>query len=98
MALKPNAFRAGIRNLVAGGHDFTLRQLAIMIHCYEVPKQEAQTVRGLAEVLKVNKPSITRGVDKLVELSFMHRETDAADRRSVLVTLTENGLKLIESL
>ncbi len=39
------------------------------------------TVRGLAQVLKVSKPAITRALERLGALDLVRRRTDEADRR-----------------
>ncbi len=38
-------------------------------------------VRGLAQVLKVSKPAITRALERLGALDLVRRRTDEADRR-----------------
>ncbi len=48
-------------------------------------------VRGLAQVLKVSKPAITRARERLGALDLVRRRTDEADRRSVLVQRTVRG-------
>ena len=49
------------------------------------------TVRGIAAHLGMDKPAVTRNVDRLVELGLMKRAPDPADRRSVLMTPTAAG-------
>jgi len=49
------------------------------------------TVRGLAELLNVSKPAITRALDRLGEFGLARRKTDARDRRSVVVQRTVKG-------
>jgi DNA-binding MarR family transcriptional regulator len=69
--------------------DLSLRQLSILLITYTT--QEPQTVRGLAAKLRVNKPAITRGLDRLTEYELIRRKEDPADRRSVLVARTPTG-------
>lgn len=69
--------------------DLSARQLAVFLICYL--DDVAQTVRGLAASLNVSKPAITRALDRLEELEFVTRKTDAMDRRSVLIQRTDAG-------
>ena len=59
---------------------------------------EPRTVRFLASDLKVSKPAISRAVDRLADLGFAGRKDDPGDRRSVLVALTKDGKRFLETL
>ncbi|MEE9545632.1 MAG: MarR family transcriptional regulator [Rhodospirillales bacterium] len=48
-------------------------------------------VRGVAEILNVSKPAVTRAVDRLSELQMLRRKADETDRRSVLIQRTVRG-------
>src|SRR5215469_9939469 len=52
--------------------DLSARQLAVFLTCYLT--KEKQTVRGLAEKLRVQKPAITRALDRLQSLELLSRE------------------------
>jgi DNA-binding MarR family transcriptional regulator len=52
----------------------------------------------LAEALRVVPRSATGVVEGLEELGLLRRETDPADRRSVLVSLTDAGRGTLEEL
>lgn len=52
----------------------------------------------LAEVLRVVPRSATGVVEGLEELGLVRRETDPADRRSVLVSLTDAGRGTLDEL
>ncbi len=69
--------------------DLSARQMGLLLTVYL--KQPPHTVRGLAEVLKVSKPAITRALDRLGELELIRRKTDENDRRSVLIQRTVRG-------
>ena len=72
-----------------GQPDLTTRQMAVLLQVYlEAPPH---TVRGLAAILGVSKPAITRAVDRLEDLAYVRRRKDDADRRSVLVQRTVAG-------
>ncbi len=69
--------------------DLSARQMGLLLSVYLTPPPH--TVRGLAEVLAVSKPAITRAVNRLSELGLVRRKTDAADRRSVFIQRTVKG-------
>ncbi|WP_328702804.1 MarR family transcriptional regulator [Belnapia mucosa] len=73
-----------------------LRQLAVLLVVYQT--NEPQTVRGLAKHLKVNKPAITRALDRLEEFELAVRHIDPKDRRSVVVRRTPLGTAMVERL
>jgi len=69
--------------------DLTQRQLAILLHVYLMPPPH--TVRGLAAMLNVTKPAITRALDTLGRTGLLKRRRDDADRRNVLIQRTVKG-------
>ncbi|WP_328702528.1 MarR family transcriptional regulator [Belnapia arida] len=76
--------------------DLNLRQLAVLLVVCLTDKP--QTVRGLAAHLNVNKPAITRALDRLEELELAVRTADRRDRRSVVVQCTVGGAAMVERL
>lgn len=69
--------------------DLSARQLAILLTVYLTPPPH--TVRGLAALLNLKKPAVTRALDKLSVLGFIRRTPDERDRRSILVQRTVKG-------
>jgi len=69
--------------------DLSARQMALLLTVYLAP--QPHTVRGLAVVLNISKPAITRAVNRLVELQLVKRKADETDRRSVLIQRTVRG-------
>ena len=69
--------------------DLSARQIGLLLHIYLAPPPH--TVRGLALDLNMSKPAVTRALDRLSALGYLKRETDARDRRSVLVKRTVAG-------
>ena len=76
--------------------DLTLRQTAVFLTTYFT--DESQTVRGLAQHLAVNKPAVTRALDRLGEIDLVRRKTDPADRRSVIAQRTQSGATMLKRL
>lgn len=71
------------------GRDLTLRQLAILLACDALPGP--QTVRGLAHLLRIARPVVSRAVDRLEQKLLAQRKSDPTDSRSVLIKPTAAG-------
>ena len=54
------------------------------------------TVRGLAKVLGVSKPVVTRALNTVGALGYLRRERDQDDRRNVFVVRTSNGADFLD--
>lgn len=81
--------RALVETIRGGGPDLSQRQLAVALTVYLT--EPPHTVRGLAALLKVSKPAITRALDRLGILGLARRKRDETDRRNVLVRRTVKG-------
>jgi DNA-binding MarR family transcriptional regulator len=81
--------RAVVNGVRRDAPDLSARQMALLLSVYLTPPPH--TVRGLADILDVSKPAITRAVNRLVELELVRRKTDDNDRRSVLIQRTVRG-------
>jgi DNA-binding MarR family transcriptional regulator len=79
----------------SGQPDLTNRQMALMMLVYLTPGPH--TVRGLAQLLGVSKPVITRALNTLGSLGYLRRVRDEADRRNVFVAQTSTGQEFLES-
>ncbi|HKT14882.1 MAG TPA: MarR family transcriptional regulator [Allosphingosinicella sp.] len=79
----------------SGQPDLTNRQMALMLLVYLTPGPH--TVRGLAQILGVSKPVITRALNTLGTLGYLRRVRDEADRRNVFVAQTSSGQEFLES-
>jgi DNA-binding MarR family transcriptional regulator len=109
MATSPSSARAAadpmlqvlmgmlVASVARDGPDLTARQLAVFLKVYLEPNAD-HTVSGLAAVLNVSKPAITRALDRLEELDFSKREQDRLDRRSVIARRTPAGSAYLRTL
>jgi len=109
MAITPSATRIAANPLLhilkdtltasvaSDGPDFSARQLSVLLKVYLEPGTE-HTVRGLAAALNVSKPAITRALDRLQDFDFTKRETEASDRRSIVVRRTPKGTAYLGTL
>ena len=101
LGAEPDQLLEALRNTIIGmvrreGRDLSARQLAMML--ISDLEGGSHTVRELALRLNVPKPSITRGIDRLVELGLARRAPDPRDGRSVLVQQTRKGADLMSEL
>ena len=78
----------------SGEPDLTNRQMALMLLVYLTPGPH--TVRGLAHMLGVSKPVITRALNTLGSLGYLRRVRDESDRRNVFVAKTSTGQEFLE--
>ena len=81
--------RAIVESVRLGAPDLSARQMSLLLSVYLTPAPH--TVRGLANLLKVSKPAITRAVNRLTGLDMVRRKPDPDDKRSVLIQRTVRG-------
>ena len=86
--------RALIEYVRSGEPDLTNRQMALLMLVYLTPGPH--TVRGLAKMLGVSKPVVTRALNTLGGLGYLRRERDQDDRRNVFVVRTNDGANFLE--
>ena len=68
--------------------------MALLMLVYLTPGPH--TVRGLARLLGVSKPVVTRALNTLGALGYLRRERDQDDRRNVFVVRTSDGAEFLE--
>lgn len=78
-------------------YDISARQLAMMLIVGNKPN-DFHTVRGLADVLSISRPAVSRSLDRLCNLDLAAREPDPRDGRSVLMVLTKAGRAYVRDL
>jgi len=83
-----------LQQVLDDGSDLTLRQMAILLQIYLVPPPH--TVRGLAAVLGVTKPVITRALDSMGGMGLVERMRDGRDLRNVVIKRTVAGALYLE--
>jgi DNA-binding MarR family transcriptional regulator len=86
--------KALIAYVRSGEPDLTNRQMALLMLVYLTPGPH--TVRGLARVLGVSKPVVTRALNTLGALGYLRRERDEADRRNIFIAATDLGAHFLE--
>ena len=68
--------------------------MALLMLVYLTPGPH--TVRGLAALLGVSKPVVTRALNTLGSLGYLRRQRDQDDRRNIFVVRTEDGTEFLE--
>lgn len=81
--------RAMVDSVRRDAPDLSARQMAILLTIYMT--KPPHTVRGLAEMLNISKPAVTRALDRLGEFKLARRKADPRDRRSILVQRSVKG-------
>ncbi|HEU4331498.1 MAG TPA: MarR family transcriptional regulator [Lapillicoccus sp.] len=75
-------------------HDVAPHQFSVMCRLEEAPRTPGE----LAEIERVAKPSMTRTVNALVERGLVLRQDDPLDRRSVILSLTDEGRRSLTAI
>jgi MarR family transcriptional regulator, organic hydroperoxide resistance regulator len=60
-----------------------------------INQEKVTSVKHLAELIDVKSSAITVMVDRLVNNGLVNREQDASDRRSVVISLSDRGKKVL---
>ncbi len=78
---------------LAKEHGVTGPQLLIL---QELKKSGTLKSKELAEIVSLSRPTITHILDRLEAKSFIRRERDPNDKRSVLVSITTEGAQVLD--
>lgn len=77
-----------LRNEGSGSESLSATGIAVLAR---LRREGPQTLQALASAERIRPPSMTRIVDRLVELGHVTREPHPDDRRAVLVALASPG-------
>jgi DNA-binding MarR family transcriptional regulator len=75
--------------------NITVSQWSVMILLYH---READTVRDIARIIDLDAGAVTRLADRLEKKGYLRRTPDLSDRRSVFLSLTGSGRRLVPDL
>jgi DNA-binding MarR family transcriptional regulator len=64
----------------------------------EIGRSGKTSVKALADSLGVDKSTMSRIIDGLVDAGMVERSLDADDRRYVVISLAENGLDIFQKI
>ncbi len=87
--------RAVCSSVRSDAPDLTARQQAILMTV--ALTRGPHTVRGLASLLKIAKPAVTRALDTLAKQNLIKRVKDESDLRNVFIERTEEGAQYLRS-
>lgn len=64
----------------------------------EIRELGESTIKDLSEILELDKSTLSRTVDGMLNIGLVNREIDPEDRRFMKLSLTEQGKKLADSI
>lgn len=73
--------------------EITLTEYDVLFNLYRQPAHRAR-IRDLTPQLLLSQPSVSRLIERLAARDLVTRETDSADARGTLVTLTADGIAI----
>lgn len=88
------AVRKGVEHVLRE-HSLTFEQWQVLAALLERP---GQRMTNLAAASVLPAPSLTRHVDHLLQHALVIRRTDSADKRQVVVALSDRGERLANQL
>ncbi len=77
------------------GHKPSLPQVRVMT---VVSAQGKATVSSIADALKLSRPATSEMIDRMVEIGYVAREANPADRRQVLISLTPPAARTMDGI
>lgn len=69
-------------------------QFSVMCRLEDAPRTPGE----LADIERVSAPSMTRTVNRLVEIGHVERTPDPADKRQVILTLTPEARRVLKEI
>jgi len=98
LSIPPFIFRIIRRKLVMSTMDDIDVDIKLLhFEIMRVLKEEGTLhVAEIGEKLEIAKAQMTHLIDKLVEMDFVKREMNSNDRRTINITLTDKGSKVLE--
>src|SRR5438874_13676760 len=75
--------------------DLTMKQLKVL---FLLEALESARPSVIAEAIGLSAASATGVLDRLAEQGYVERQADSADRRAVLVRLTQGGTRVVSDL
>ena len=93
-SLRVACMRISRRVRFESGDDLAPHQFSVLLRI----EDGAQTPRELAEIERVSAPSMTRTVAALVDRDLVLRAEDPNDGRSVLLSLSREGVEMLKAI
>jgi DNA-binding MarR family transcriptional regulator len=76
-------------------YDLTVEQFILLKN---IPEDNALSQHQLCEIVEKSAANVTRILDRLEKKALIERKKNAADRRSILLSLTDRGKELAEEV
>ncbi len=77
--------------------DLTIVEYDLLFNLSRLPSHAARP-RDLNQVLLLSQPSVSRLIDRLAERRLVTKTADPDDGRGILVTLTDDGLRVFRKV
>jgi DNA-binding MarR family transcriptional regulator len=89
-----STIRQHIRAEATGQFDISVEQFHVLRHV----RRGINSISDLAIAKNISRPAISQAVDTLVHKGLLTRTQSTEDRRFVALTLTENGIALLDTV
>ena len=82
-----------LRKHMNDADNFSISEITTLSHLYN---DESHSPSELADLIKVKTQSMSEVLSRLCKLGIINKTVSATDKRKFVVTLTENGRKIVE--
>jgi DNA-binding MarR family transcriptional regulator len=86
-----NTIQESIIAVTRSPHDFSFRQIAVLLVCADTPDEHDRQTRTVAERLDFSRPVVSRATDRLEEAGLIRRQGLAGDERACVLEVTGKG-------
>lgn len=92
-------FRRAIEAVVADPKtpDLTMRQFSVLLYAAQHESPAGPSVGVMADALRINKPAVTRVIDRLQEYELLIAIRSPLDRRKIEVSPTKAGRAYLDA-
>lgn len=91
-------FKETVLNAVKAKSDLTLRQIAVLIVCNDIPEAIDRQIKAISATLALAPPVITRCADRLQTEGLLTRGKIPMDKRSCVLDITKKGRAALAKL
>ena len=87
-----------ITAIMATEHDFSVRQIGVLLTCAETEGSFDRQVHRLADKMVLSRPVICRAADRLEDAGFIERQGLPGDKRACVLQVTKRGHQFIQQI
>lgn len=93
-----DTFTEQIIRVTKSPHDFSFRQIAVLLVCSKIELAINRQLHLIAGRLSFSNPVLSRAADRLEEAGYVVRSKLHGDRRQVVLTVTDAGRAFIAQI